>query len=87
MSQQAPLEVTCREGSSECSLKHTVLTSSLDSGSSSEISLMVDLCTSIDYKVNMDWKRPPDVIVTVRVALARGLLGIHFLTIFTTELW
>ena len=31
-----------REGSSEGSLKYTVLTSSLDSGSSSNISLMVD---------------------------------------------
>ena len=31
-----------REGPSEGSLKHTVLTSSLDSGSFSEISLMVD---------------------------------------------
>ena len=31
-----------REGSSEGSLKHTVLTSSLDSGSSSDISLIVD---------------------------------------------
>ena len=35
-----------REGSSEGSLKHTVLTSSSDSGSSSEISLMVDFTSN-----------------------------------------
>ena len=40
MSQQAPLEVTGK--ALVKALKHTVLTSSLDSGSFSDISLMVD---------------------------------------------
>ena len=39
-----------REAPSEGSLKHTVLTSSLDSGSFSEISLMVDFTNFILHK-------------------------------------
>ena len=62
-SSQASTSGSDREGSSEGSLKHTVLTSSSDSGSSLEISMMIDFTSNCRmYKranfilVNMAWQ-------------------------------